>query len=346
MIFLVPHDFLDSKSGSLLKSELVQSRCLEGIVSLEQFEGDLFPDALTSASLLKISGKNNRAVRFSRPCSALELEEAVLGEKGGRAIALESLQAQLKWGVYFSDRDPVDSETCLGDYVEIKRGIATGANEFFVLKPSTAASLDIEECELSDIVSKSSLIKGAVFTGSQMSNLIDSDAKCKLFTPKEHLSEAAQAYVKAGERAGWNAKYLCAARKEWFRSEVRESAPIWVSQASRGKVRVIRNRTNALNLTTFHGVWPVELLGLTPDAMFALLVSSLGQEALIDTAKRMASGLLKIQPGDLKGMRVPNLHSDMAMIEELDRLGASLGADQNEHRLVVSEIDEVLSQLI
>lgn len=346
MIFLVPHDFLDSKSGNLLKAELVRMRCLEGVISLEQFDGDIFPEALTSSSLLKISGKVNDVVHFSRPENSLELEEAVMTDGIGKPVPYDTLLVESKWGTYFSGKDLVDSEWRLGDFVEVKRGIATGANEFFVLSPSRAKTLGLCEHELTDVVSKSSLIKGAEFAASQMECLIESDSKCKLFTPKECLSEGAWSYVYAGEKAGWHKKYLCAARKEWFRSEMREPAPIWVSQASRGNIRVVRNRSDALNLTTFHGVWPSELLGLTADSVFALLISEIGQEALLRSSRRMANGLLKIQPGDLKAVDSPNLIKDPTALRDLDRLGARIGPELSNHSGELEQINEIVTQLI
>ncbi len=346
MIFLVPHDFLDSKSGNLLKAELVRTRCLEGVISLEQFDGDIFPEALTSSSLLKISGKVNDAVYFSRPKNSFELEEAVMTDGIGKQVPYGSLLVEAKWGTYFSGKDLVNSEWRIGDFVEVKRGIATGANEFFILSPSHAKTLGICEHELTDVVSKSSLIKGAEFNTSHMERLIESDSKCKLFTPKERLSEGAWAYVHAGEEAGWHKKYLCAARKEWFRSETREPAPIWVSQASRGNIRVVRNRSDALNLTTFHGVWPSKFLGLTADSVFALLISEIGQDSLLRSVKRMANGLLKIQPGDLKAVNSPNLIKDPAALRELDRLGARIGSDLSSHLGELEQINKIVAQLL
>lgn len=346
MIFLVPHDFLDSKSGNLLKSELIRTQCLEGIVSLEHFDGHIFPDVLTSSSLLKISKRSNVSVRFSRPENSSELENAVLNDSVGKKVPYEDLVVQAKWRKYFTDCDRASSDWRLGDFVEVKRGIATGANAFFILSPSEARLLNIDDSELCNILSRSSLVKGAVFTESQMARLIDSDSRCKLFSPGLHLSTGAQAYVVEGEKAGWQTKYLCAARREWFRSEIREPAPIWVSQASRGNIRVVRNRSKALNLTTFHGVWPSEMLGLTADSVFAVLLSEGGQKALLKSAKRMANGLLKIQPGDLKGADFPDLLQDSAALRELDRLGALLGSELQNHRQELKEIDNIVSQLL
>lgn len=345
MIFLVPQDFLDSKSGELAKSELVRSRCLEGVISLEHFDGEIFPDALTSSCLLKISNKSNFAVHFSRPDTIPELELAVAGEGVGYGVAHSDLAVQEKWRPYFMGQKSAQSDCSLGDFAHVKRGIATGANEFFILSPSESRSLGISDSELSNVLSKSALVKGHEFTEAQMEQLISSDSKCKLFAPRHHLSASAQAYVRSGEQAGWDKKYLCAARKEWFRTEVRDPAPIWVSQASRGSIRVVRNRTNALNLTTFHGLWPSEQQGLTADALFAVLMSKLGQESLLRSAKRMANGLLKIQPGDLKSANLPNLLNHPEVLVELDRLGARLGPVAGDQHQELSKIDYLISQL-
>lgn len=345
MIFLVPHDFLDSKSGELVKSELVLSSYLEAVISLEHFDGEIFPDALTSSCLLKISNQSNSAVLFSHPKSIPELELAVTGAGFGYEVVHNELAVKEKWRPYFMGRKVAKSDCCLGDFADVKRGIATGANEFFVLSPSEARSLGISDSELSNVLSKSVLVKGHEFSEAHMEQLMSSDAKCKLFTPQHDLSASARAYVRSGEEAGWHKKYLCAARKEWFRTEVKEPAPIWVSQASRGRIRVVRNRSKALNLTTFHGLWPSEHLGLTADALFAVLMSKVGQESLLRSSKRMANGLLKIQPGDLKSTKLPNLLKPPEVLVELDRLGARLGSVAGDQLQELGEIDYLISQL-
>ena len=74
---------------------------------------------------------------------------------------------------------------------------------------------------------------------------------------------------------------------------------------SRGGYKIIRNESNVLNLTCFHGFYP-NLYGTQYlDRLFLYLNSSIGRQILSLSARRYGDGLSKFEPNDLNAALVP-----------------------------------------
>jgi len=90
--------------------------------------------------------------------------------------------------------------------------------------------------------------------------------------------------------------------------EQRKKAPIWAGVFSREGVKFILNRTDCLNLTTFHAIYPKfddedKLLFLV-----AFLNSNHCRELMKREMRSYGGGLNKFEPRDLENIPVPDIN--------------------------------------
>ena len=111
-------------------------------------------------------------------------------------------------------------------------------------------------------------------------------------------------YIDYGESVSVNKSFLNSHRTPWFSLEKREPAPIWITVFNRGKLKVVRNETNAKNLTTFHGVYFKDYDEDLINAFFCYLLTPISQEILSNNKREYGNGLDKFEPNDLNDSSV------------------------------------------
>ncbi len=309
MAYIMPLEFLNAGYGSLVKERLIESGHLFAIISFD-CEKDIFPDVITSAGIILYDkAAYHSSVKFHSMKSIIELKE--FDEiKPVSEILLKNLNPNYKWLPLFRKRKyKVDRTrtTTLDFYGRFSRGIATGVNEFFVIHPSTAKKKDIIESECVPCITKSSQICKPVFNDADYNALFVSNKPVLLFSANDAHSEEAEEYIQLGEKAGFNKRFLTRNRRPWYKIEKRLSSPLLLVVFSRGGYKVILNKSNALNLTCFHGFQP-NLLGRDYiKHLFLYLFSQTGREIFSLSRRKYGDFLYKFEPNDLNRALVPSI---------------------------------------
>jgi adenine-specific DNA-methyltransferase len=186
------------------------------------------------------------------------------------------------------------------------RGIATGANQFFTLTESERRTHRISRRDVVPCITKAANLDHEQFERTQLRRLIASNRKVWLLRPRTPLDDAVRDYLKVGVTLGIPERYLPAHRPEWYRPEQRSPAPIWVPVFARDQFRFVQNETDALHLTTFHGLYPNEPAG--HDAIGTIvqfLRSAEGQRNVIAHTRIYGGGLRKLEPRDVLAIEIP-----------------------------------------
>ncbi|PKO60212.1 MAG: hypothetical protein CVU24_13630 [Betaproteobacteria bacterium HGW-Betaproteobacteria-18] len=327
--FIVLSEFLATGYGVQVKKFLQQSGRLRHLIIFDT-ESRIFPEAATTACVLlfdsgicdalniwHLAGQSD-SDRFERVCNDKELTAP------DASIARQNLEPAQNWQGLGRGSADLGGFVPLGTFGSVKRGIATGANEFFVLSPSKVKELKLGVTDLVPCIASASSVVGHVFSEDSWSVLKASDRPCYLFDGCSRPSAASQGYVLEGELQAIHERYLTRMRKPWFRLERRVAAPLLLAVFGRQGFRVILNRSKAVNLTAFHGFYPkpgyehlVELIWLyfqTPTA----LATYAGQH------RAYGDGLNKLEPGDWSKLYAPDWHQwDSLSLEQ----GLSLAAE-------------------
>ena len=309
LAYIMPLEFLNTGYGTIVKEKLIADRHLAAIIKLD-CEKEVFPDATTSVGIILYDASNSFPdVRFFN-VKSLESLNNVLESEPSSIVPCRHIDPRDKWLPYLQEERVSISENefvMLGHYGRFCRGIATGANEFFVLKSSRVRDLGLSYSDISRCITKSSQIRSAVFTEENFASLKDHDEPVFLFNAngKKKPSKNASMYIRLGEERGFNKRFLTKNRKPWYKTENRIPSPLLLGVFSRGGYKVIRNQTIALNLTCFHGFQP-NLLGLQyVDRLFLYLMSSAGRKIVSLSIRKYGDALDKFEPNDLNTALVP-----------------------------------------
>ena len=307
LAYIMPLEFLNTGYGKVIKNELVRSGHLYSIISLD-CEKDIVPDAITSVGIILYdAGVSHQAVNF-HSVSSIDALETVLDADPVSRIPLSVLNPDHKWMSYFEiDRQPAKTAAMvkLDHYGHFSRGIATGANDFFALRPSQARQWGLDQSECIPCITRSSQVHRAVFSPADYNTLFKADAPVLLFAANGSLSPAAEGYVEFGEANGYHQRFITRSHNPWYKTETRDPAPMLLGVFARGDYKIIRNWSNAVSLSCFHGFRPNQYGRQYINHLFLYLASPTGRKIVAASMRRYGNALGKFEPNDANEVYVP-----------------------------------------
>ena len=205
----------------------------------------------------------------------------------------------------------------LGDLFEVRRGLATGANSFFIMTREDARNLGLPTEYLKPVLPSPRHLKtGIVTSDSDGHPMLDSQLvllDCDL--PEDDIRERflrLHEYLATGIADGVRDRYLPSNRSLWYRQEQRLPAPYLSNYMGRGSgedkpFRFIWNQSQAVATNVYLMLYPKPpLLPLLDDPKSAALVhqalNSLDADELRFEGRVYGGGLHKIEPKELLRM--------------------------------------------
>lgn len=247
----------------------------------------------------------------------------------GRIVPYAQLKAKQKWHVYYQSRKftlqnpeahlTSDSAlTTFDQFIKVKRGLATGANEFFLFNRSKVAATKIPEQYFVKVIPRSNFIQRPIFTLQDFEQLEQQDAMVYLLNaPAQPDEPNLKKYLAYGESMDIHKRYLTRHRCPWYALERRQVAPILVSVFNRGSMQVVRNEAQIFNLTTFHSVFVLQKD--KTELIFAYLLTDLAKEIILQNRREYGGGLEKLEPLDINHAACINFNQ-MPYADEQDVL--------------------------
>ncbi|MDO9537917.1 MAG: N-6 DNA methylase [Thermoplasmata archaeon] len=314
-IWLIPSEFMDVNYGTIIKKYLTEKVTL---IHIHRFEPDdvQFADALVSSSIVifqKKKPEKNGMATFSYGGNLLH-------PKISQLIPIGALKHSQKWthipnNTTFLDIDIEHETPRLGDFFKIQRGIATGANKFFIMQRTKAKSLGIPEKFLKPILPSPRNLKVEKIESDGWGNPILDDSliviDCELpeNVVKKDYKQFYQ-YLKAGKESGITERYLLKKRFPWYKQEHRESPPFLCTYMGRNNnknkpFRIIWNKSEAISTNVYLLMYPkdalAEMLNDNPEleqAVFEAL-KQIKTKDIMDNGRVYGGGLHKIEPKEL-----------------------------------------------
>ncbi len=315
--FLIPAEWMSANFSSGLKKYLLHRNLIHSLVTFSNCS-NVFGDALTTASLVLLEKSTVRVEKiFSYYLQSIDADSApkslaqLKSEYQTREVRTELLWKAAKWEPVLRGDEFVTPAgwITLGDIASTSRGIATGANAYFLISEDCRIAAQIDRAHVLPCVGRSNDVRGLLFAEGDFSSLNQRQAKIWLlnFTPK--LSAAEQAYVQEGEARGINERYLTQCRPLWFTMEQRAPAPIWAGVFGRGDLRFIYNDARVRSLTNFHCIYPKVGGPRFPQALVAVLNSRPVRAMMVSHQRGYGGGLMKFEPKDLLSIPIPDLRT-------------------------------------
>jgi adenine-specific DNA-methyltransferase len=246
------------------------------------------------------------------------LREELLRRAPGivNAACLEVLRSESKWTRFpLQDSRSGAAVTTLGDLFDIKRGIATGSNEYFMLTAERIAELELPRKFCRPILPSPRYLDGDEIAADKAGNpilvkplfLLD----CRL--PEEEVKARYPrlwAYYEHG-RDEMSKRYLCKTRSPWYAQENRLPSPFLCTYMGRGSkgshqpFRFILNHSSAIVANSYLVLYPKAHLTeqLRRDRSLARklwqALNSISAHVLTEEGRVYGGGLHKMEPKEL-----------------------------------------------
>lgn len=321
LAFIAPRELLDASYGGAPKRYLLERCRLRALVIFDAgrtFAGVDTTSAITLVERGEPDGEPVRIVHVKRMPAAAELVRAVTARSAKgvpwgsiESIDREELARHPRWSRVRSgstpDATPSD-EVPLSELVDVKRGIATGANNYFLLSSTQVKAAGLPRKMTRPAIGRSRLARGTRVTQQDFDRWDKRGERIWLLDVRgEPSDEHVKAYIDAGEKRGVSKGYLCRSRQRWYEMEKREVPAILMTYMSKGAPRFLRNDAGLMPLNVFHGLYPRNLSKAEVSRLLQHLRSEAFAKRLRHGARTYADGLLKVEPRELAAVTVPDI---------------------------------------
>lgn len=318
--WLVPSEFMETNYGLVIRQYLTQK---VELIRIHRFGPDKiqFENALVSS-----------AVVVYRNCLPT-LDQTVMLSSGARLlkpehteeVTVSELRNESKWKVpWIRRRISSSPPPRIGDLFTVHRGIATGANGFFIMERSVAAQRGIPEVALRPILPKARALKTDVIerekdgyprVSPQLCLLDCGLSEEEIRTMYSHLLD----YLETASESVLTST-LVRSRRLWYRQEQRLPSSFLCTYMGRGSknsapLRFFWNKSDAIATNTYLMLYPRKALDRLVteqpnvlERVFALL-KEISPQDLYTNGRIYGGGLHKIEPREFLNVRLSSFPS-------------------------------------
>ncbi len=312
--WLIPSEFMDVNYGRRIREFLMEKVGLHRIHRFDPNEVQ-FGDALVSSAVVFF--------RNSTPLPGHEVEFTFGGTIGmptvAGSIALADLGHISRWtalpqGISRLSKSPPTAT--LANLFSIKRGLATGCNSFFILRPELTAEFHLPKRFLKPILPSPREIDTDEIQADEGGEPQIPNRRyllsCDL--PENEVRAKYPAlwkYLEGGVGEGIQQRYLCRHREPWYSQEDRPPAPFLCTYMGRQTLksespfRFILNHSKATAANVYLMLYPKPALAVVlsrdPELYRAVwkALSSITAELLVGEGRIYGGGLHKLEPREL-----------------------------------------------
>lgn len=298
LCLLLPAQWLESDYASALRSYIWSLTARR--VELHLFEEQLFNDAEVDAVALIVGPEQSttQPLSFSRGRDSWQINRG--------------LRAPSRWRPLFTGASATPTAptgVSLGSFLAVRRGVATGANAFFVVQERVVPETKVARSVLTPLIRRLNGLPDVV-TAATLNDLPD-EQRYWLLTASQKSWEnlkGLRAYVEQGEKAGLDRRLLCQMRRRWYDLTSEVFRPdLVIGQSTKDAFRIVENRAEATLVNNLYGMsWRPAVSQATRAALLKWLRSADGQLAIKAQARLQGAGLLKIEPRALERVQLPD----------------------------------------
>jgi predicted RNA methylase len=317
--WLIPSEFMDVNYGQQLKKYLTN---YVKILHIHRFDPKdvQFEDALVSSAVVWFENSipdKEYDIKFSYGGTLLNPRES-------KDVSLKVLKESKKWSRYptiFNSGTIIDNtnETKLSDIFKIKRGLATGDNNYFILTEDQINKYDLPKNFFIPILPSPRFLNISVIESDKQGVPLLKERQfllsCDL--PEEIIKNeypSLMRYLELGIQKGVNNGYLCKHRDPWYSQEIRLPPKYLCTYMGRQNVkdgkhfRFILNRSSAIATNSYLLLYPKPILENkfkeNPKLIEEVwnLLNNINPESLISEGRVYGGGLYKIEPKELSNV--------------------------------------------
>ncbi len=302
LCLLLPAQWLEADYARNLRHHLLVSTSRR--IDLRLVSSAWFKDATVDAIVLLVGTQRDQDEPFT---------VAEWGSHGVHTIDRKKA-SERGWRTWFdvSTQSSVQRSRnvrLLGDIARVRRGTATGANEFFLLSEESATELNLPDNVLMPVVRRLSAYANRVTETAFRRQPVSDRAWLLRATKQDAENSAVAAYLAYGKKRKFDQRHLCQVRVgDWYDLNHDLFVPdVIITAMTRGGFRVVENEIEAAITNNLYG-WQWKP-GITTKkqqaAVLAWLRSPQGQAAVLALARSQGNGLNKVEPTALASLELP-----------------------------------------
>lgn len=329
--WLIPSEFMDVNYGKAVKQYLLEQVTLLHIHRFDPHEVQ-FDDALVSSAVVwfrKEAPPKRHEVMFS-------FGGILAVPKVSRMVSASVLRRESKWSRFpLAESRTANRSPILSDFFSIRRGLATGDNDYFIMTRDEIEKRDLPKELFRPILPSPRYLKVTEINSDKWGVplldpplfLLDCDIQeDQLETQYPSLWR----YFQEGRRKGVSERYLCRHRAPWYSQEKRKPAPFICTYLGRGNVksgkpfRFILNQSVATVTNVYLALYPKGQLSERLKKNPALsrqvweILNRISPETMLAEGRVYGGGLHKLEPKELANVPIPELAALIAKQEDQD----------------------------
>ncbi|MGE5561607.1 MAG: methyltransferase [Chloroflexota bacterium] len=321
--FITSAEWLDVGYGSVVRELLAGPLGIQRLYLFDPSTEKVFAEALTTALITFFEvGDGPGMVR----AILAKYESGTIGS-ACHIVSRTSAGKAARWsGLFVADPDEVCSAADedmvpLGSLFRVSRGVATGANEFFVMGKREAAARGLTTYSRPAITAAREIFENQGVIRADSTTRVIVDIPPHLH-PDMPAYESIRAYVSEGEARGFHRRYLCEHRRPWWRLGA-SAPPIVATYMARQSPAFALNPDGLVPLNIAHGLYPkVELTA----SETRTLVDYLNENRcrMRGGGRTYHGGLEKYEPREMESILVPSLQ----LLRRMAKEGSKRAEDQ------------------
>jgi hypothetical protein len=307
LLMILPSEWMEARYGAAIKAAILE-RARKVRLFLFPPDAEVFEGTMTTSVVLSLE--------FGGPTEeflvALADRDREMCADGMKPVRLPASGAeQVNWLHLANDAlDPVSpsngvasSYVELGELFDVHRGQVTGKNVAWIATPETASLIPdrfLFPCvtEAKDIFD----LDGDVLrTARTLRRVIDLPADLGLVGKDER--DEINRFLRLARHMGAADGYIASHRKPWWKVSLRVAPSIVMTYMGRRAPRFAVNGCYARLLNIAHGLYPKVKLSR---AQLLSIVRWLNSNAGERIGRTYAGGLVKVEPGDARRIRMPD----------------------------------------
>ncbi len=317
LAFIMPADTCEGKFANNLWQWITKKFCLDAVITFSP-EASPFPNVDTNPLVFFICKDLPKDKFIWAKCYEAKTETLKLWVRSGLSLAPENslicsardLSEGLQTGFSRPPMVGKVSKYVLGDFVQVVRGVATGANKFFFLTNEQVKALEIPEEYFVQAIGRTRDVPSEEITGETLDVLHKKGRPTLLLSLNgesfDNYPENLKKYLLEGEKLGLPQRPLISQRKPWYKTEIRNVPPFLFAYLGRRNARFIRNTAGIIPLTGFLCIYPKSEAKEFVEKLWKILNNpdTISHLALI--GKSYGDGAIKVEPRALEKLPIPD----------------------------------------
>ena len=340
LAFIMPADTCEGVSAPILWRWITSHYHLEAVIT---FAPDATPFPGVDTNPLDFFIRNSAPekhllwVRCNQPEGQDLKAWALRGPKAAKFPSLDIIRRELREALGSGlSRPPIEDAARgpeLRQFARIMRGIASGANDFFLFTRERAVELGLPQEFLLPAIVRTRDVPGVELTRELLDRL-DAEGRPTLLLsldgrPLEQFPQHMREYLEKGEKEGISIGILVKTRQPWYRMETRKVPPFLFAYLGRRNARFVRNAAGVVPLTGFLCVYPRRQDAAFLSKLWQALSDPRTIANLVMVGKSYGDGCIKVEPRPLERLMIPK-----AVVAEV---GLDEAPEPTQHRFSFAE---------